>query len=493
MSTLQAILELQGSLDTAVIRSADPMVPEIADAFLPGASSNPDWYREIQAFMFPEGGDHQLDADADPITALENLVAEQNENRPAPTIPEAARLIFSLGAVIRLTGRVPIEPYFRGDPGTEDNRGLLAEVFSFVAPETQSADSERLNDAVRLFREEFTGWRAWYNIANQLVEMGVLRAEIATVPMCLPTVVTIDGVESVVIDTELSTDKVSLNALKAVVDPRNWHKDYPSFFCAMEYKGLRSDGWRKVLEHVGFCDIDPHFSPRLHTMLKFYKTTVNGPDRYEARLDYDLNDPVLIPPGDGKITVDRGFINMWSTKKDPAQKGVAVRTRKVAHIEGLRPYTMKRFVCAFGYGFAVAEMLFGSAANYKGGDTDYTPWEDPATETPEQGSQASQLQGPGTAPEPHPDNSVASTAISMIAKCVQDLSVKQFDLADKWMAGQLTVEDLAQHTAEVGARIASDPWKFIQAISQPKPKGGTSEQSHDPDADAERARPRADR
>jgi len=473
MSTLQAILELQGSLDTAVIRSADPMVPEIADAFLPGASSNPDWYREIQAFMFPGGGDPEREADADPITALERFVAEQRENRPAPTIPEAARLIFSLGAVIRLTGQVPIEPYFRSDPGADVNRGMLEEVFSRVAPEAESADSAGadMNRVVELFRNEFTGWRSWYNIANQLVEMRVLKAEIATVPMCLPSVITIDGVEAVVIDTELSSDDVSLNALKAVVDPRNWKKDYPHFFCGMEYKGLRKDGWRKVLEHVGFCDIDEHISPRLHTMLKFYKTTVNGPASYEARLDYDLNDPVLIPPGDGKITVDRGFINMWSTKNNPAEKGVAVRTRKVARIEGLRPYTMKRFVCAFGYGFAVAEMLFGSAANYKGGDTDYTPWEDPPSETPEQDSQASQLQGSATAQKPHPDNSVQSTAISMIAQCVQDLSVKQFDLADKWMAGQLTVEDLAKHTAEVGARIASDPWKFIQAINQPKPKG----------------------
>jgi hypothetical protein len=323
---------------------------------------------------------------------------------------------------------------------------------------------------VDVFVNEFNDWKDWYKVAQKLATDGykVLTTDAASVPLCLPSVITVDGIESVVIDAELSSTKVSLNALKAVVDPRNWKKDCPSFFCGMEYKGLRTDGWRKVLEHVGFCDLDESITPRLHTMLKFYKSTVNGPLKHEARLDYDLNDPVLIPPGDGKITVDRGFINMWSTTGNPAEKGVAVRTRKVAHIEGLRPYTMKRFVCIFGYGFAVAEMLFGSALDYKGGDTDFTPWEDSATETPEQGSQASQQQCEGTSKEPHPDNSVASTAIAMAAKCVQDLSVKQFDLADKWLAGQLTVEDLTQYTAEVGARIASDPWKFIQAISKPK-------------------------
>lgn len=59
----------------------------------------------------------------------------------------------------------------------------------------------------------------------------------------------------------------------------------------------------------------------------------------------------------------------------------------------------------------------------------------------------------------------------MVAKCVEELTVKQFDLADKWMSGQLTVAELAQHSAEVGARIASEPWRFIQAITQPKGGG----------------------
>jgi hypothetical protein len=482
MSTLLAILEFQGCLDTAVIKTQDPRVMEAADAFLPGTSANTQWYREIEAFMFPRGrpGDNEPRVDANPVRAMTELQTWWNEGKRRPTPPEASRLIYGVGAVVHLLRTVPMDPMPFPDPLEQgNNRNLLLQTFALTAGEDPAPENalrlyeERFDPIVDLFATEFNGWKDWYKVARTLAtdHFKVLTAQAASVPMCLPSVVTVDGIESVVVDTELSSDYVSLNALKAVVDPRNWAKDYPSFFCEMQDKGTRLDHWRKVLEYVGFCNFDDHISPRLRTMLKFYKTTVNGPDRYEARLDYDLNDPVLIPPGDGKITVDRGFINMWSTKNDPTKKGVAVRTRKVAHIEGLRPYTMKRFVCAFGYGFAVAEMLFGSAANYKGGDTDYTPWEDPATETPEQGSQASQVQGSGTAPEPHPENSVASTAISMVAKCVQDLSVKQFDLADKWLAGQLTVEDLAQHTAEVGARIASDPWKFIQAISQSKPKG----------------------
>ena len=65
--------------------------------------------------------------------------------------------------------------------------------------------------------------------------------------------ITYDGIQSVVVDSVLSSNQVSLNDLKAVVDPRNWHYDDPSFFCAMQYDGLRADGWRRVLETVGFC------------------------------------------------------------------------------------------------------------------------------------------------------------------------------------------------------------------------------------------------
>jgi hypothetical protein len=482
MSTLRAILEIQGSLDTAVIGSDDPRVAELADQFLPGTSANTEWYREIEAFMFPRANDPEVPenqwprTEANPIGALREVNGDRTERNVRPSVPELSRLMYGIGAVIHLNSVVPTWPLpTRDSHGEDETRALLADVIALAGPPDTSFDSnrqivgERLDDVVDMFATRFTGWRAWYDVAGELAGMGVLSGEVASVPLCLPSVVTVDGIESVVIDAELSSNKVSLNALKAVVDPRNWHRDCPSFFCEMDYRGLRTDGWRRVLEYVGFCDVDPHISPRLRTMLKFYKTTVNGPGRYEARLDYDLNDPVPDKAGDGKITVDRGFINMWTGPTgDPTRPPVYVRTRKVAHIEGLRPYTMKRFVCAMGYAFVVAEMLFGSALDYKGGGTGYTPWDDPSSEVPEQ---PGQQQGQGTPQKKPSDNSVASTAISMVADCVQELSVKQFDLADKWLAGQLTVADLTQFSAEVGARIASDPWKFLQTISQPKGDG----------------------
>ena len=74
-------------------------------------------------------------------------------------------------------------------------------------------------------REAFTqSRRSWCDSGSSTDARGVGADEHATV-------VTVDGIPSLVIDTEFASDQVSLNALKAVVDPRNWHNDYPAFFC----------------------------------------------------------------------------------------------------------------------------------------------------------------------------------------------------------------------------------------------------------------------
>lgn len=491
MSTLRAILEMQGCLDTAVVVTQDPRVMEVVDAFLPDSSANSQWYQEIEAFMFRPGGDGDGDGPrttADPINALQQFQEGVVSTGRPPTALEASRFVYGIGAVIHLTRTVRVASMPFSDPTTDElGRSLLTAVFALtggqelaLAGEQEPAlagarefaeraeffSDDELDEIANLFEIQFTSWKDWAAVCQQLVALRVLTQNAAGIPLCNACVITYDGIQSVVVDSVLSSDQVSLTELKAVADPRNWHYDDPSFFCAMQYDGLRADGWRRVLETVGFCGFP---STKLVTMLKFFKTTVNpnGPGKYEARLDYELNDPFPTAPSDGKITVDHGFINMWTGDNgDPNLPPVYVRTRKVCHIDGLRPYTQKRFVCLFGYGLIMFEMLFGSALNP---DPNAFAWDDPANEPVSDPI----LPPPGAsgAKKPPSDNSVASTAISQVAKYVEELTAKQFDLADQWMAGQLTLADLAQHSAEVGARIASEPWKFIQAITQPKGGG----------------------
>lgn len=482
MATLRALLEIYGSLDTALIRSDDPDLARAVDRLFPGSSENLGWYQELESFMFPVGDDASPDTDdgdprrartaADPIRALNELNDERTHGDRAPTIPELSRLAYGIGALIRVTSAFPDAPLPRLDEGTgpDSNSSLLSDVLALAGPDSdfisnRGTIAEQLPEIVNLFAEQLTSRQEWPAVAERLYAMNVLSADVAEVPLCQASVIKIGGIEAVVVDTDFDSDKVSLNQLIAVVDPRNWHRNYPSFFCSMVGKGPRPDGWRKVLETVGFCYVAPPYGRRLVTMLKFHKSKTIEDGKYVARLDYDLNDPVPDPEGDGQIDVDRGFINIYAKVADPAVKGVVVRTRKIAHINGIRPYTQKRFVCIFGYGNATEEMLLGSALdpNYKG---DGFPWDNAAVD-PDNNATS---KGPAT-PAPAP-NSVMSTAFKMAADCVQDLTTKNLDLADKWMAGQLTLTDLADYSAQVGARVASDPWKLLQAIS--KPKGGGS-------------------
>ena len=45
------------------------------------------------------------------------------------------------------------------------------------------------------------------------------------------------------------------------------------------------------------------------------------------------------------------------------------------------------------------------------------------------------------------------------------------DLADMWLSGKLTLQDVADYSSRVSARLASDPFKFLQAVSRPKGGG----------------------
>jgi hypothetical protein len=173
---------------------------------------------------------------------------------------------------------------------------------------------------------------------------------------------------------------------------------------------------------------------KLVTQLKYYKST---PSATEANLDYDLDDPTP-GLGDGQITVDRGFINMSAPEGDPTSPPVLVRTRKVAHITGVRPWAQARLVCVTGYGTAAMEFLLG-AAQRAALDPDFKPvaWETPVT------------------------------AVDVWISSIEDVLARSSDVSQKWFAGTLNVNDLADYSKDVGGVLLGAPWKFLQAMSQP--------------------------
>lgn len=253
---------------------------------------------------------------------------------------------------------------------------------------------------------------------------------------------------------------MSLNDVKDIADPRNWDEDYHEFFCQIQALPARPDGWGRFLETVGFCgEGGAEDALDLTTQLKYFKST---PSATEAHLDYDLDDPTP-GAGDGRVKVDRGFINMQATGKDAAAKGVRVRIRKVVHIAGIPPWAQARLVCISGYGTAAREMLLGAALTP---NRPPVPWDTPVTarDTSEQGQTQSA----------EPAGYIATAAVKVWADSAETVMARTVDMSEKWLAGSLSFSDFADYSTDVGSLLLRAPWEFLQALNQPRSPGQSS-------------------
>jgi hypothetical protein len=476
MAALRSLLAIYGALDDVIIRSDDPRVAATVDAFLPMASANTGWYSEIETFFF--GADAQRTPDLD--AALRDIGIDILSGNPLTTA-QKSRLFFAVSAVTRVRQVVPTafpslpppaeesEDQSDGGSGVQNDEGFdnwLAFALAAVGPENIS-EEERLAQAITLKDEvaiRFPNRQSFYAFRAYAAEQRWIVDETLGIPLCQATIVDIHGIESVVVDTEASSDKVSLNELKAIVNPYNWHDNYPDFFCGMTpcRRPDRADGWRRVLEEVGFCKYE---GLNLRTLLKYVTTEES---LYEARLDYDLDEP-RGPEGDGQVTVDRGFINMWSPNRNPDQRGVRVRTRKVVHINGFLPYAQARLVCITGYASASNEFLFGAASN----PPPY-PKEFKFYKTKVQPEQEVNVTATGSGYTPMPTDHVGTTAVKLWTDTVRDLTTNYFDLASKWVTGNVRVEDVADYGKQVTSRLVKAPMDFVDAVSKPRyPDGPT--------------------
>jgi hypothetical protein len=474
MAALRSLLAIYGAFDDAVMRSDDPRVAATVDSFFPRASANTGWYSEIETFFF--GADARPTPDL--TEALGDIVTEAL--RTPLTTAQKSRLFFAVAAITRVRQVAPTafpslpeaDPsQQRSDSSRRDEdpfANWLAYALAALGPEGISEEDRRLQ--ALSFQDEvayrFPNRQSFYDFRAYAAEQRWIVEETQSIPLCDTSIVDIDGIESVVVDTETSSDYVSLNKLKAVVNPYNWHNNYPDFFCDMIpcRRPDRDDGWRRVLEEVGFCK---YGGLNLRTMLK-YIATEDPKKPYEARLDYDLDEPKG-PEGDGHVTVDRGFMNMWSTVNNANNPGVRVRTRKVVHINGLLPYAQARLVCVTGYASASNEFLFGPASDppddakeFKFYDTAVQP------ATAEQAVNVTAA-GPGTTPTP--TDHVGTTAVKLWTDTVRDLTTNYFALASKWVTGNVRVEDVADYGKQVTSRLAQAPMDFVDAVSKPRYPG----------------------
>ena len=489
MAELRDLLEVYGALDEAA--ASDPAARAVVDQFLPGASANTGWYGELEQFFFTDQARHEPDLEAAcrrianaPPAGDGPLDRESTSDEAATaqalTAPQKSRLLYGLSVAARVRQAAPASAL--AATSEDDFHRAIANGLAACGPERvsmadrKSAAEHNVNDYLSAMRLEMTGPQQFYGLrralateglpaGGRLAEVRLVDPETVSIPLCGAATRVVDGIRCVVVDTTMSDKSVTLENLKRIVNPFNWDKNYRDFFISMEeYEPrFRDDEWRRVRETVGFRGFE---DTHIVTGLKYLATEARG----EARIDYDLDDPTPAPGCDGKVLVDRGYINMRADNegRDERSAGVRVRTRKVVHIQGLSPYAQKRLVCLTGYGTASNEFLLNPARNPDAIQPrqEFTFYDrDDAPEPPDLSARRAD----------EPDTHVVATAVGLWADAVGDLTSDYFDLAEKWLGGRLTLGDVTSYSQQVTGRLVSAPLEFLDKVNQPRfPQGATS-------------------
>jgi hypothetical protein len=476
---LYNLLALYAALDKAVLTSDDPATAAIVEGFLPGTTGeNRGWSKALEEFL---GGESFPSAN----TALSNILGAASP----PTRPQLSRLVYILGSLMH----VPHPLVGIGDNEYAQGLGLAQPQGEPLPGPTGGVayargETDPGSRLLRVLRERFKNLHDWIPATREAVLLDCLDKIVASIPLCNACVTTQGGIQCVLVDTHLDSNSLSVNVsidqVKAILDPRNWSKTAGEFFCKMDYRGLSNapayPNWGRVLETVSaWCGKG---LPTLETDLLFFKADYPG----QAVLQYELNPNGT---GDGKVTVDKGWLKVATRTSTGGNAGVTVSTRKVVHINGLPPVAQKIFVCVMGYGYASWEMLLGEAIRAPAGLVAWT-----APPAPFQGAQgvqhftssfvgaqAAQPAATPTTTQPATTPSTSGTrpttaaglAVSMFSDYLAQVANDSAELAAKWSSQDLTVDDLAKYGAKYGARLATEPWRFVERLTELPPRKPT--------------------
>ncbi|OBJ33197.1 hypothetical protein A5631_06965 [Mycolicibacter heraklionensis] len=447
----QSLLALYGALDQAVTNTGNPEIEAVVERYLPGSTGvNAGWYEELLGFL--ASLDHrEVGAPAVPdlglaLTTLQTGDGSATDAQSQPlTAVQMSRLVFAIGALSHLP------QYYPPDRWDEQFAATLTGV-----------GAAHGSDLLSLLRRAFHERSDWPDVMHIAVSAGLIRTDVAAVPLCQAKPKIVRGRLCVVYNTQFTSTAVSLDELKNVVDPLNWHHCLP-FFCYMQGWPARPDGWSRVLEHCSTtCPIAG--TPQLVTPLKYWKSAgVEGqPSEPTACVDFALDDdPATGEHGDGRMVIDEGFIRMTATEGDSASPGVRVRTRKVAGFRDLGWVPAAIFGCVMGYGDQGVELLLGGVAKRaQAGGKGWTDWEPSA---PDQiAGVAAARTSPGTSDDTA--QHAVKLAVEMANQCIDDMSGRSAALAAKWATGAMPLEESLTFATDLAARLARDPWRYLERL-----------------------------
>jgi hypothetical protein len=395
MSELHAQLALFGLIDEIVTTTGDPKIAATVETFLPGTTGpgQRGWYGELTNFLskpelfprdpdgnaVPRGGAVQIPAYTEALTELRNGVEPGQPlpaDTPAPSAVVLSKTVFASMILAKIARDMPeppthgLEPLWTTDP-LDALLPMATAQSSFPPISTAEPQPQPLPPAPpppaappgppppagqQSLHDRLLDIGSRQAYTDQLMAVGgdQLTADVALRP--LPCTGALrrgaDGRFHTMLTTDWPQPLISLDEMKAIIDPQNW-PGLCGFFVGMTPRPApnpdTSRGWSRVLEAVS----GDKTQWEMRTALRYWKGVIAPTG--DIFINYDLDNPR--EGDDNLVEVDSGYI--WITPLNPGDpnNGVRIRTSKAVRIRGLSATATAALGCIMGWGDAASQML----------------------------------------------------------------------------------------------------------------------------------------
>jgi hypothetical protein len=427
MSEIGALVGIYGAIDQ--VAQEDPALRTEVSRLLPlYADPELQWYDKFEAWL--------------------NETAH-GPRTPFPTLPEALEELAGLDPQRRLRPRrlFAIAVAMRAFPAMRSASGELGKtaVAALSLPglaaggEEAHALHELLADEESLpapngTSEELAEW--WENLITSGATAGLIENAPGMFPRpCSGRLVSMKNETGPIaaLETQFVTDEVEFDQAIAFLQPENWPRCMPWFWCEMKQIGSGPAPNERLYKEVVSSDCGEATAPfTAETELDFTFTTVlQGNSPQAAIADYRLG-PGRPRPAD-VIRVDQGSLVV--AKTGAGQTPLRITTTK--RIQFSYPFSSQALaiiMCAIGYTDAVGNLLCCTASGEKKDVSSF----------------------PGVPADPGngaPGGSIPGSAVAVLSGCIEECMAGAQDWSRRIAAGPYTADKMAQDMADTWTRV----------------------------------------
>ncbi len=288
--------------------------------------------------------------------------------------------------------------------------------------------------------QELNTW--WNNLVATAASDGLISSVAGMRPRpCSGRLVTVPGVQGQVaaLETEFETDEIDFEQATKFIEPVNWKKCMPDFWCVMKQLGAGVAPGSYLYHEVVSTDCankaTAAFTAEAELEFNFmWLPSVASPQ--VALTNYQLA-PGRPKPGD-LIRVDEGSLVVAKTGPGPTPLRITT-TKRIRFSYPFSSEALATIMCALGYADVVGNLLCCAASSSKKAGTPF-PGEAPGSV-----EQASRPKAARTA--------IPGNAAVAVGECIEECAAAAGDWSQRIAEGPYTGDELAQDIANTWARV----------------------------------------